>query len=391
MIKYNKNLQKQLDINLEDSIYNYKFCNKTNKEILTSIEDMAEKLNIFKSYNYISTLSFPAKFCLKYSYYFPENINEKKENFFLTQYKGFKINDYPLPFNFNSLSFNDKINILEKNEYFIKYTLNNEQIELIDLINEIREKNNISQLFYTKNENIYDYFKEQKSDKEKYIFIYPIGEMKNTLIKKDDKIIKILLIDYLKYIMILEKGKNEYIFIYTDYIKKTIVNNPSIINKSTALNKNQKFFLINNTIPKLDLSFFESKNAIFNRLYGCLYEEGFQILSIIYDTLIGVLEGPLNTPYENGFFLFKMVFNNDFPVLSPPQFIFISQIFHPNISDNGFVSVDILQRDWSPAISRFDKIIYSVQSLLDDPNPDIFLNEKAAKLCKENKKNMMKL
>ena len=101
LIKYNKNLQKQLDINLEDSIYNYKFCIKANKEILTSIEDMTEKLNIFKSYNYISTLSFSAKFCLKYSYYFPGNINEKKENFFLTKYKGFKINDYPLPFNFN--------------------------------------------------------------------------------------------------------------------------------------------------------------------------------------------------------------------------------------------------------------------------------------------------
>ena len=144
--------------------------------------------------------------------------------------------------------------------------------------------------------------------------------------------------------------------------------------------------MINNIIPKLDLSFFESKNAIVKRLDVCLYEEGFQILSIIYDTLIGVLEGPLNTPYENGFFLFKMVFDSSFPLGYPSQFIFITQIFHPNISDNGFVSIAILQREWTPAISRFDKIIYSVQSLLDDPNPDIFLNEKAAKLCKENKK-----
>ena len=40
---------------------------------------------------------------------------------------------------------------------------------------------------------------------------------------------------------------------------------------------------------------------------------------------------------------------------------------------------------WSPAISRFEKIIYSVQSLLDDPNPDDFINEEAAKLYKEDK------
>ena len=30
------------------------------------------------------------------------------------------------------------------------------------------------------------------------------------------------------------------------------------------------------------------------------------------------------------------------------------------------------------------KIIYSVQSLLDDPNPYVFVNESAAKLYKEN-------
>ena len=33
----------------------------------------------------------------------------------------------------------------------------------------------------------------------------------------------------------------------------------------------------------------------------------------------------------------------------------------------------------------FSKIIYSVQSLLDDPNVDLFINKNAAKLYKENK------
>ena len=119
-------------------------------------------------------------------------------------------------------------------------------------------------------------------------------------------------------------------------------------------------------------------------LKKCLYDEGYQILSLKNNNLIGVLEGPPYTPYENGYFLFKIVFPDEFPI-KPPQFVFITEIFHPNISENGFVSIDILQKEWTPAQSNFNKIIYSVQSLLDDPNPDDFLNEKAAKLYKENK------
>jgi ubiquitin-conjugating enzyme E2 D/E len=97
------------------------------------------------------------------------------------------------------------------------------------------------------------------------------------------------------------------------------------------------------------------------------------------------LEGPPKTPYENGFFIFEMIFYDDFP-FKPPKFIFKTKIFHPNIDNNGLVSVDILQENYSPAILSFDKTIISVQSLLDDPNPDDFLNEEAAKLLKENKK-----
>ena len=43
--------------------------------------------------------------------------------------------------------------------------------------------------------------------------------------------------------------------------------------------------------------------------------------------------------------------------------------------------------DWTPAICHFEKIIYSIQSLLDDPNPDNFLNEIAAYLYKKDRKS----
>ena len=146
--------------------------------------------------------------------------------------------------------------------------------------------------------------------------------------------------------------------------------------------------MINNIIPEVKISLCSNKHIkkdIIRILSNCLNLEGFQLFSFKNDALIGVLEGPPKTPYENGYFLFKILLSKDFP-LRPPQFIFFSPIFHPNISENGFVSVNILQEKWSPAILIFDKIIYSIQSLLDDPNPDNFLNEIAANFYKKDRK-----
>ena len=97
------------------------------------------------------------------------------------------------------------------------------------------------------------------------------------------------------------------------------------------------------------------------------------------------MEGPPKTFYENGFFLFEMIFPSDY-LYKPPKFKFITKIFHPNISEiDGLVSVDILESQWSPAQCIPEKIILSIQSLLDDPNPKLFLNETAAKLYMEDK------
>ena len=67
--------------------------------------------------------------------------------------------------------------------------------------------------------------------------------------------------------------------------------------------------------------------------------------------------------------------------------MFLTNIFHPNISENGYVSVDILGINWAPTLSRLEFIIYSIQSLLDDPNPNDFLNETAANLYKTDRKS----
>ena len=179
--------------------------------------------------------------------------------------------------------------------------------------------------------------------------------------------------------MIILKQKNQKIY---SFDKKEINLN---LPKSQNI---ENFHLINNTNPEVNIS---KKLSNMASLYCFkimkdiikLKDPGYQIFSFKNATLLGVLEGPPNSPYENGFFLFKLSVPKDFP-FKPPEFYFISKIFHPNISENGYVFVDILKNEWTPALLHFSKIIISIQSLLDSPFPDIYLNAEAAKLYKDD-------
>ena len=72
--------------------------------------------------------------------------------------------------------------------------------------------------------------------------------------------------------------------------------------------------------------------------------------------------------------------------MKPPKFIFITKIFHPNIDIEGNVSIDILENEWSPVL-RTRTIILSIQSLLSEPNPKIFINQEAASLYELSKED----
>ena len=82
------------------------------------------------------------------------------------------------------------------------------------------------------------------------------------------------------------------------------------------------------------------------------YDYGYQLLSMINDTLICKLEWLPDTPYENEYFLFKILFPEDYPLL-PIKFCFIIPIFHPNISEGGYVCIDKFNYNWSPAFLSF--------------------------------------
>jgi ubiquitin-protein ligase len=73
----------------------------------------------------------------------------------------------------------------------------------------------------------------------------------------------------------------------------------------------------------------------------------------------------------------------------PPKVKFVSKIFHPNVYADGAICLDILQNQWSP-IYDIAAILTSIQSLLNDPNPNSPANAEAARLWQENRREYAK-
>ena len=93
--------------------------------------------------------------------------------------------------------------------------------------------------------------------------------------------------------------------------------------------------------------------------------------------------GPTETPYEGGIFKLKILFPADYP-FKPPKITFETRIYHPNINGTGGICLDILKDQWSPALN-ITKVLLSICSLLDEPNPDDPLMPEIAQLLKSNK------
>jgi len=95
------------------------------------------------------------------------------------------------------------------------------------------------------------------------------------------------------------------------------------------------------------------------------------------------LMGPGESPFEGGVFFLDINFPTDYPY-KPPRVTFATKIYHPNINSSGGICLDILKDQWSPALT-ISKVLISICSLLDDPNPDDPLVPSIAELYKRDK------
>ena len=87
-----------------------------------------------------------------------------------------------------------------------------------------------------------------------------------------------------------------------------------------------------------------------------------------------IISGPKDSPYEEGKFHLQLYLPEEYPMV-PPKCIFMTKIYHPNIDFLGRICLDILKKNWSPAL-QIRAVLLSIQSLLNEPNTADPLNEK---------------
>jgi ubiquitin-conjugating enzyme E2 D/E len=97
----------------------------------------------------------------------------------------------------------------------------------------------------------------------------------------------------------------------------------------------------------------------------------------------GSIFGPTSSPFQGGVFKVQIRFPSEYP-FKPPHIQFTTKIYHPNISPSGAICLDILKGQWSPALT-ISKVLLSILSLLDDPNPNDPLVPDIAAQYKANK------
>lgn len=86
------------------------------------------------------------------------------------------------------------------------------------------------------------------------------------------------------------------------------------------------------------------------------------------------LQGPSETPYASKTFKLTLAYPSNYPY-APPEVLFKTPIYHPNVDFSGRICLDILkpagsgkeEGAWS-AVMNTQTVLLSIQSLLGEPN-----------------------
>ncbi|RMY36334.1 hypothetical protein D0866_04016 [Hortaea werneckii] len=90
------------------------------------------------------------------------------------------------------------------------------------------------------------------------------------------------------------------------------------------------------------------------------------------------LQGPTETPYASKTFKLTLAYPHNYPY-APPEVLFKTPIYHPNVDFSGRICLDILkpagsgkeEGAWS-AVMNTQTVLLSIQSLLGEPNKYVF-------------------
>ncbi|XP_034046284.1 NEDD8-conjugating enzyme Ubc12 [Thalassophryne amazonica] len=88
--------------------------------------------------------------------------------------------------------------------------------------------------------------------------------------------------------------------------------------------------------------------------------------------------------YKGGRFVFSFKVGQGYPH-DPPKVKCETMVYHPNIDLEGNVCLNILREDWKPVLT-INSIIYGLQYLFLEPNPEDPLNKDAAEVLQSSRR-----
>jgi ubiquitin-conjugating enzyme E2 D/E len=103
----------------------------------------------------------------------------------------------------------------------------------------------------------------------------------------------------------------------------------------------------------------------------------------------GTITGPRETPYESGHFCLDIHLPPDYP-FRPPNILFMTRIYHPNVSSKGAVCLGILSDRWVPAMT-ISTVLETISSLLEHPNTEDPLLPEVAKQLETDQESFRKI